>query len=46
MFRKFLASDEGNLALVFAIATVPILAGVAGVVDNLTLSNKAAKLKE
>lgn len=46
MFRKFLTSDEGNLALVVAIATVPLMAAVAGGVDFVTVNNKAAKLQD
>lgn len=46
MFRKFLRSDEGNLALVFAIAAVPVMLAVAGGVDFVSANNKAAKLQD
>jgi hypothetical protein len=46
MLRKFLASREGNLSLVFAIAIVPIMVGVAGAVDLVLLNTRAAKLQD
>jgi hypothetical protein len=45
MFRKFLNSNEGNLALVFAIATVPVMAAVASGVDFVSVNNKAEKVQ-
>lgn len=45
MFRNFLSSEDGNLALVFAIATVPVMAAVAGAVDFVSVNNKAAGLQ-
>lgn len=46
MFRQFLVSDEGNFAVVFAVAMVPVLGAVAGVADYVSVSNKAAKLQD
>ena len=46
MIRRFWKSDEGNYAAIFAIAIIPIMAGVAGAVDYATTSSAASKLQE
>lgn len=46
MFRRFLKSEEGNMALVAAIAIVPVMAAVAGGVDLVSVNNKGAKLQD
>jgi Flp pilus assembly protein TadG len=46
MLRKFCKSERGNYAVITAIAMVPIMTGVAGVVDLATTSNEASNLQE
>jgi len=43
--RKFLRAERGNFGAITAIAMVPIMAGVAGVIDFVNLNNKADKLQ-
>ncbi len=45
MLRRFLRSQNGNYAAIFAIAAVPVMAGVAGAVDYFNVSNKAAEIQ-
>jgi hypothetical protein len=45
MLRSFLSSEGGNFAAIFAVAMVPVMASVAGVVDFASTANKAAKLQ-
>ncbi|RUM95342.1 pilus assembly protein [Pseudaminobacter arsenicus] len=45
MLRKFWRSEQGNYAAITAIAMVPIMTGVAGVVDFASTSNQAANLQ-
>jgi hypothetical protein len=45
MLRTFLKSEDGNYAAIFAIAIIPIMAGVAGAVDFVSINTKAAKLQ-
>ena len=45
MFRKFTESKRGNIAAIFAIALVPIMAGVSALVDLVSLNNKAMQLQ-
>jgi Flp pilus assembly protein TadG len=45
MLRAFLNSEEGNYAAIFAIAIIPIMAGVAGAVDFVSISMKGVKLQ-
>lgn len=45
MLRAFLSSEDGNYAAIFAIAIIPIMAGVAGAVDFVSINTKAAKLQ-
>jgi hypothetical protein len=40
MLRAFLNSENGNFAAVFAIAIIPIMAGVAGAVDFVSINTK------
>jgi hypothetical protein len=46
MLRKFLSAREGNFAAILAIASVPLMAAVAGVVDFVSVNNKATKLQD
>ena len=43
--RKFFRSEHGNFAVITALAMVPIMTGVAGVVDFVSLNNKAGQLQ-
>ncbi|MEQ1949863.1 TadE/TadG family type IV pilus assembly protein [Mesorhizobium sp. CN2-181] len=45
MLRRFLVDERGNLAAIFTIASVPILAGVAMAVDYSSISTKASNLQ-
>src|SRR5215211_6212936 len=45
MFAQFWKSEEGNYAAIFAIAILPVMAGVAGVVDYSGTSNDVSKLQ-
>lgn len=45
MFKRFLACERGNYALITAITMVPLMAAVAGVVDFTGTRNDAAKLQ-
>ena len=45
MLRAFLNSEDGNYAAIFAIAIIPIMAGVAGAVDFVSINMKGAKLQ-
>jgi hypothetical protein len=45
MVPRFWNSEDGNYAAIFAIAILPIMAGVAGVVDYAGTSNDAASLQ-
>lgn len=45
MFRRFWRSKRGNFAVITAIASLPLLAGVAGVVDYTFARNKASQLQ-
>jgi Flp pilus assembly protein TadG len=45
MLRRFWNSKDGNYAVIFSIAIIPIMAGVAGVVDFVGTSNEAAELQ-
>lgn len=45
MLRAFLNSEDGNYAAIFAIAILPIMAGVAGAVDFVSINMKGAKLQ-
>ncbi|KQU71858.1 hypothetical protein ASC75_24150 [Aminobacter sp. DSM 101952] len=42
---KFLLAKRGNFGAMTAIAMVPIMAGVAGVIDFVSLNNKADRLQ-
>ena len=46
MLRRFWNSNDGNYALIFAIALVPIMAAVAGTVDYVSTANGASKVQE
>ena len=46
MLSRFWKSEDGNYAVIFAIAILPIMAGVAGVVDYVGTSNDAAQLQQ
>jgi len=46
MIRRFCISEDGNYAAIFSIAMIPILTGVAGVVDFVNLSTDAAQLQD
>ncbi|GAA2841657.1 putative Flp pilus-assembly TadE/G-like protein [Aminobacter aminovorans] len=43
--RNFFRSEHGNFAVITALAMVPIMTGVAGVVDFVSINNKAGKLQ-
>lgn len=43
--REFLRSRRGNFGVMTALAMVPIMAGVAGTIDFVSLNNKATKLQ-
>ena len=45
MLRRFWRSKRGNFAVTTAIASLPLLAGVAGVVDYTFARNKASQLQ-
>ena len=45
MLRRFWKSEDGNYAVIFSIAVLPMLTGVAGVVDFVGTSNKGAGLQ-
>jgi hypothetical protein len=45
MLRRFIHSRGGNFAILTAITSLPLLAGVAGVVDLVFVHNKAEKLQ-
>lgn len=42
---KFFSSERGNFAVITAIAMVPIMVGVAGAIDFVSINNKAEKLQ-
>ena len=44
MLPQFWKSDDANYAAIFALVLIPIMAGVAGVVDYVGTSNDASKL--
>jgi Flp pilus assembly protein TadG len=46
MIRRFWISEDGNYAAIFSIAMIPMLTGVAGVVDFVNLSTDAAQLQD
>lgn len=46
MLLRFWKSEGGNYAAIFAIAMLPIMSGVAGVVDYVDTSTGASKLQE
>ena len=46
MLLRFLKSEDGNYAAIFAIAMIPIMSGVAGLVDYNGTSTNASKLQE
>ena len=46
MLRKFWQSEHGNYAVITAIAMVPIMTGVAGVVDFASTTNQAENLQQ
>ncbi|WP_378951610.1 TadE/TadG family type IV pilus assembly protein [Mesorhizobium sp. ANAO-SY3R2] len=43
--RKFFKSEGGNFAVITALAMVPIMAGVAGAIDFVSINNKGEKLQ-
>ncbi|AMS44820.1 MULTISPECIES: TadE/TadG family type IV pilus assembly protein [Aminobacter] len=43
--RNFFRSEHGNIAVTTTIAMVPIMTGVAGLVDFVSISNKADRLQ-
>ena len=45
MLLRFWKSQDGNYAAIFAIAMLPIMSGVAGVVDYVGTSTSASKLQ-
>jgi hypothetical protein len=45
MFREFKESLDGNVAVIVAIASVPLMAAVAGVVDLVSFESKADRLQ-
>lgn len=45
MFRRFWRSESANYAILTAVASVPLLAGVAAAVDYTQASNKAGQLQ-
>jgi Flp pilus assembly protein TadG len=45
MLRKFFRSEQGNYTVIFALALVPIMTGLAGVVDYATTTRDAASLQ-
>lgn len=45
MLRKFFRSEQGNYTIIFALALVPIMTGLAGVVDYATTTRDAASLQ-
>ena len=45
MIRRFWKSERGNYAAIFSIAMIPIMTGVAGIVDYVGTSTAAARLQ-
>jgi hypothetical protein len=45
MSRRFWSSEDGNFAAIFAVAMVPVMASIVGVVDFVSTANKANKLQ-
>ncbi|WP_245451091.1 TadE/TadG family type IV pilus assembly protein [Borborobacter arsenicus] len=45
MLRKFWRCEQGNYTIITAIALVPIMTGIAGVVDFVSTSNQASNLQ-
>ena len=45
MFRQFWESETGNFAVITGLVILPLLAGVAGVVDYTLARNKAGQLQ-
>ncbi len=45
MLRKFVRERGGNVAVIFALASLPIMAGVGGTVDYFDATNKAAAVQ-
>ncbi len=45
MLRHFWSSKGGNFAAIFAVALIPVMASVVGLVDFVSTSNKASKLQ-
>ena len=42
---KFLRAENGNFGAMTAIAMVPVMVGVAGAIDFVSVNNKADKLQ-
>ena len=45
MLRRFWKSEAGNFGAITAIASIPLIAGVAGAVDYTTARNKSEQLQ-
>ena len=45
MLTRFCRAEDGNYAVILTIAMIPILSGVAGVVDFVGTSNDASELQ-
>jgi Flp pilus assembly protein TadG len=45
MLRRFWNCEDGNYAVIFSVAIIPIMAGLAGAVDFVGTSNKASELQ-
>jgi hypothetical protein len=45
MFARFFRSSGGNVAVISAVAMVPIMAGVVGAVDLVMMDNKASEVQ-
>ena len=45
MLTRFCKAEDGNYTVIFTIAMIPILAGVAGIVDFVGTSNDASVLQ-
>src|SRR5438045_918177 len=46
MLLRFMKAEDGNYSAIFAIAMVPIMSGLAGIVDYVSTSTGASKLQE
>lgn len=46
MFKRFAASEGGNFAAIFAIASIPIMTAVAGMVDFAETHRKTSQVQQ